>query len=447
MNTRRMMLLGLAVAHAAWGQLVFMRPADEAPITGMLDVGSAAPGDILDTGVRLRNLGSAAVILSRLDVVGAGFTVEGKPALPFTMAPGVNADFRLRFRPNGSGSYSGTLQANTTTFLLVRGTSSAGLVLLRDGLPVTNERTLEFGTITLGQRARIGFVLRNDSAQDITVRQLSVSGAGFSLAPVPLPSLLHAGEEAAFELRCEPLRTGLVSGTMQLDGRTFAAAALAREPEAPDALIELDPQAARSGKQSSLRIRLASPAKLAVTGTLRLEFTPSVSAGAGDAAIQFLANSSRGVAVQVMPGDSVGLVLGKPDVAFQTGTTAGVAVFRLNLGTQERQVQVTIPPEAPMIDTVKLQPGQGSVEVTLTGFDNHRSAGNVVFTFTDQAGQEFPAVSAEAGPAFVQHFRESEMGGMFRLTARFPVTGDASKLARVAVKLANGIGAGAGRSE
>ena len=111
MNTRRMMLLGLAVAHAAWGQLVFMRPADEAPITGMLDVGSAAPGDILDTGVRLRNLGSAAVILSRLDVVGAGFTVEGKPALPFTMAPGVNADFRLRFRPNGSGSYSGLIYA------------------------------------------------------------------------------------------------------------------------------------------------------------------------------------------------------------------------------------------------------------------------------------------------------------------------------------------------
>ncbi len=68
-------------------------------------------------------------------------------------------------------------------------------------------------------------------------------------------------------------------------------------------------------------------------------------------------------------------------------------------------------------------------------------------TFRDQAGQELPAVSAEAGPAFVEYFRESEMGGLFRLTARFPVSGDASKLARVAVRLANGIGAGAGRSE
>ncbi len=447
MMTRWRVLLVLIAAQPAWGQLVFVRPVDESPITGLLDVGTAAPGDILDTRVRLRNLGAATVILGRLDLGGVGFTVEGKPALPFEMAPGVNADFRVRFRPTGPGSYSGTLQANTTTSLLVRGSAPAGLVLLRDGVPVTNERTLEFGTIVLGQRARIGFVLRNDAAQEMTVRQLSVSGAGFSLAPVPLPSLLRAGEEAAFELRCEPLRAGLVSGAMQLDGRSFTLAALAREPEAPDALIELDPQAARSGKQSSLRIRLASPAKLAVSGTLRLEFTPSVSAGAGDAGIQFLGNSSRNIAVQVVPGDVVGLVLGKPDVVFQTGTTAGVAVFRLLLGTQERQVQVTIPPEAPLIDAVKLQRGQGSVEVTLTGFDNHRSAGNVVFTFTDQAGQEFPAVSAEAGPAFLEYFRQSEMGGLFRLTARFPVSGDASKLARVAVRLANGIGAGAGRSE
>ncbi len=140
--------------------------------------------------------------------------------------------------------------------------------------------------------------------------------------------------------------------------------------------MELKTESARSGKQSSLRIRLASPAKLAVTGSLRLEFTPSVSVGAGDAAIQFLGNSSRSIAVHVTPGDVAGLVLGKPDVAFQTGTTAGVAVFRLFLGTQERQVQVTIPPEAPLIDAVKLQRGHGSVEVILTGFDNHRSAKN-----------------------------------------------------------------------
>ena len=438
---------GLAVASAASAQLVFERPADSLPVTGLLDVGSSAPGDTLDTRLRVRNTGTAVVELNVLKIDGVGFTLEGTPSLPQIMAPGVNADFRVRFRPVAPGSHSATLRANSAS-LLVRGSSTAGLVLLRDGLPVTNLQTLEFGAVFIGQRARIALTLRNDSPGDATVRQLSVSGAGFSLAPTPLPSLLRAGEEAPFELRCEPVRAGLLNGTLQLDGRSFAVVALGREPEAPSALIELDTQAARSGKQSTVRIRLAAPATMAVTGTLRLEFTASVNAGAGgDAAIQFLANSSRSVPVQVAPGDSVATVAGKPEAVFQTGTTAGSLALRLMLGTQERVAPVTIPPEAPMIDTIDMRRETGAVEVTLTGFDNHRSAGNVVFTFTDQSGQELPAVSAEAAQAFSQHFRDSTMGGLFRLTARFPVTGDASKLARVAVKLANAIGAGSGRSE
>lgn len=439
-------VLALLTAEAVQAQLVIVRPADESPVTGILDVGSAAPGDVLDTRLRIRNTGTTAVTLSVLTIRGAGFTLEGNPSLPQPLAPGVNADFRVRFRPTGPGNYSATLQANTTT-LLVRGTAVAGLVLLRDGVPIANDKTIEFGTVIVGQRGRIGFVLRNDSTQSVAVRQLSVIGAGLSLVPSPLPSLLGGGEEAPFELRFEPQRAGLVSGSLQVDTRAFAVIGLGRDPEAPAALIELDPLAARSGKQSSLRIRLAEPATLAVAGTLRLDFTPSVNAVPGDEGIQFLANSSRTVAVQVSPGETMATVSGKSDVFFQTGTTAGTAVFRLTLGSQAREAAVVIPPEAPLIDSVQMQHGQGWVEVAMTGFDNHRSAGNVVFTFTDQAGTEYPAVSAEAGAAFTQFFRDSPMGGLFRLTARFPVTGDASKLARVAVRLANVIGAGAGRTE
>ena len=445
----RLLLASIAAAQVCLAQLAIVRPADESPVNGVLDVGSAVPGDTLDTRLRIRNTGTAAVVLERLDIRGTGFPpLEGTPALPFIMAPGVNADFRVRFRPLAPGSYSATLQVNSTTILVRGSAAAAGLTLLRDGTRVTNEKPIEFGTLFVGQRGRIGVVLRNESPQDVPVRQLSVTGAGFSLAPLPLPSFLRAGEEAAFELRCEPARAGVVTGSLQLDARTFTMVALGREPEAPDAWIELDPQSARSGRQSTLRVRLTAPATMAVTGTLRIDFLPSVNPAApADAAIQFLANSLRNVAVQVAPGATTGTVLDKPEVTFQTGTTAGTVVFRLTLGSQEREVAVVIPPEAPLIDAVDMRRGQGSVEVTVTGFDNHRSAGNIVFTFTDQAGRELPAVSAEASAAFAEHFRASTMGGLFRLTARFPVTGDASKLARVAVRLANSIGAGAGRSE
>ncbi len=443
----RVIVFAAALSQIAWAQLVIVRPADDAPVSGFLDVGGAAPGDILDTRLRIRNIGGSEATLSILRIGGAGFTLEGAPALPSRMGPGVNADFRVRFRPSGPGSYSATLQVNSTT-LLVQGSSSAGVVLLRGGTPLTSELAIEFGSVTVGERARIGLMLRNDSTQELAIRQFVAAGAGFSASPaLALPLLLRAGEEVGVELVCEPAKAGLLTGSLSVDGRTFNLVALAREPEAPDALIELDPSAARSGRQSSLRIRLAAPAKAAITGTLTMEFTPSIDARAGDAAIQFLANSSRSVAVQIAPGDTVGLVAGKADVAFQTGTTAGTATFRLTLGGREREVAVVIPPEAPLIDSVQMQRGQGSVEVTVTGFDNHRSAGNAVFTFTDLAGQDLPAVSVEAGAAFKQFFGESPAGGLFRLTARFPVAGDASKLSRVAVRLANAIGAGGGRSE
>lgn len=429
------------------GQLVLMRPPEDLLVTGFLDVGLTAPGEILDTRLRIRNMGAAAAELNVLNIRDTGFSVEGAPALPLVLAPGVNADFRIRFRPTGPGSYSGTLRVSTST-LPVRGSAAAGIALLREGGPLTTERPIEFGSVTVGQRARIVLALRNESPQELSVRQLTVTGPGFYLAPSPLPSLvLRAGEEAVIALLCEHLKAGLITGSLLLDGRTFNLVALAREPDAPDALIELDPTAARSGRQSSLRIRLAAPATAAVTGTLRLEFTPSIDARPGDAAIQFLANSSRTVPVQIAVGDTTGMVAGKAEVAFQTGTTAGTALFHLTLGAREREVAVTIPPEAPMIDSVQMQPGVGPVEVTVTGFDNHRSAGNAVFTFTDRAGRELPAVSAEAGAAFKQFFSDSPMGGLYKLTARFPVTGDASTLGRVAVRLANAIGVGAGRSE
>ena len=443
----RLFVLAAGLSHLVSAQLAIVRPSDDAPISGLLDVGAVAPGDILDTRIRVRNTGGAVATLSILRIGGAGFSLEGAPALPFLMGPGVNADFRVRFRPSGPGSYSATLQVNSTT-LLVRGSSSAGVALLRDGTVLSSERAIEFGPVNLGEAVRIRLTLRNESAQELAIRQFAVAGVGFSAQPpLTLPLLLRAGEEVGVELACQPSKAGLLTGVLSVDGRTFNLVALAREPDAPDALIELDPSAARSGRQSSLRIRLAAPAQVAITGTLTLQFSPSIDARAGDAAIQFLANSSGNVAVQVAPGETSGLVAGKADVAFQTGTTAGTAIFRLMLGGREREVAVVIPPEAPLIDSVQMQRGQGSVEVTVAGFDNHRSAGNAVFTFTDLGGQDLPAVSAEAGAAFKQFFNESPAGGLFRLTARFPVSGDASRLSRVTVRLANAIGAGGGRSE
>lgn len=447
-----LLLAALALAGTASAQLAIVRPdgASDIPITAAsLEVGAAPAGDFLDTRLRVRNTGVVAAVLSTIEISGVGFSLEGTPPLPLTMPANGNADFRVRFRPSGPGSYSGTLRVNRSISLLIRGSAAAGLSLLleRDRSLITIDRTLEFGTVTAGERGRLALLIRNEAAGEIPVRQLNVAGTGFLLSQ-DLPSTVKAGEEARFEILCAPVKSGFLSGTLHFDGRTFTLAALAREPETPSALIELDADAARSGKQSRVRVKLAAPARVSVGGTLRLEFKPAVEASAGDAAIQFLGNSSREIPVFVEAGSAAVALQDKPDAVFQTGTTAGTIVLRLKLGSEDREISIAVPPEAPRVDTVEMKRGAGSVEVVVTGFDNHRTSGNIVFTFTDAAGRDLPAVSAEAGPSFARYFRESEFGGLFRLRASFPVTGgDAASLARVAVKLANGIGASAGRSE
>ena len=449
-----LLLLLLAAAGVSRAQLAIVRPDganDIAIPSASIDVGNASVGDFADTRLRIRNTGTSAQVLSTIEISGVGFSLQGEPSLPLTLAPGSNADFRARFRPAAPGSYSATLRINRTLSLLLRGSSAAGIVLLleRERTVVTNGQAIEFGSIIAGQRGRVGLLLRNDAATDAATPQIGVTGTGFTVSS-GVPAVVKAGAEVRFDIYCEPLRAGFHPGALRLNSWSFPLAALAtppREPDIPPALFEFDPDAARSGKQARLRIRLSAPAPAAAAGALRLEFTPAVEAGSGDEAIQFPGNSSRALPVAVAAGSTEVTYEGKADLVFQTGTTAGTAVFRLKLGTEERDVQVAIPAEAPRIDQVEMKRSAGAVEVALTGFDNHRTAGNVVFTFMDAAGQELPAVSAEAGALFAGHFRTSTLGGVFRLRANFPVTGDASRLARVAVKIANSIGASTGRSE
>jgi len=181
------------------------------------------------------------------------------------------------------------------------------------------------------------------------------------------------------------------------------------------------------------------------SGTLRMDFEPAVSVGQRDGGIQFL---RTGGGRKIALGFDVGSVGNRDEVVFQTGTTAGTLVFRLTLGGQVREVRLTIPPEGPRLEEVDLLKSEmGYADVLVTGFDNHRSAGNVVFSFFEGQGREFPGVSVEAGSDFGRFFREDVgLGGLFRLRARFPVSGDARLLIGARVRLANTLGVGVGSS-
>jgi hypothetical protein len=137
----------------------------------------------------------------------------------------------------------------------------------------------------------------------------------------------------------------------------------------------------------------------------------------------------------------------RQDVWFQTGTTAGRVVFTAQLGEHRQQATLTMNPQPVAIASLEATRRNGSIEVSLTGFDNTRSASQIAFTFFDPAGQILAPgrISIDATGEFRRFFESSTLGGTFALRAAFPVIGEASTVAALAVELTNS--AGVTRSE
>ena len=118
---RACLLLLLATSCFAAGKLeLFYAPrgAEVQPVQGSWDLGSTAVSDTASAIFRIRNTGDEAVMLSVLELAGAGFSFTGAPSRPYLIAPGINVDFTVRFRPTDYGAYSGNLRINSANNLL-----------------------------------------------------------------------------------------------------------------------------------------------------------------------------------------------------------------------------------------------------------------------------------------------------------------------------------------
>jgi hypothetical protein len=80
--------------------------------------------------------------------------------------------------------------------------------------------------------------------------------------------------------------------------------------------------------------------------------------------------------------------------------------------------------------------------VQVTGFDNTHTAGLLTFTFFDTSGSAIApgAVHSDATASFATYFQNSGLGGVFLLTAVFPVTGNPSQIGAFQVQIANSVG-------
>jgi len=370
-------------------RLFLVEGQQERLIQGSLDLGAVETGDRREAACRVRNAGVTPVRLETLQVGGMGFGLAASPPLPRSLEPGAALDFSVHFEAQAPGNYSAVLWLNSQSVLLRAVALPAATVFLeRDGqrLVLRPSSTLDFGSIELGLSATRRFLLENQTNVRLEVA-VAVAGASFrAAAGLRSPIALAPGETATVEVTFEPQQAGLEEGVLEISQRSFRLRGTGLEPPFPKPQIFFDPPEPASGQTVRMFVRLDTPSRVAGRGEAQIEFHPAAPNLPDDLAIVFLDVRSRSCPLGAVRGDDMVWFGPRQDVWFQTGTTAGRIVATVRLGDHSEQAALTLAPMPPVLRSLKAARGASSVEVSLAGFDNTRSASQVAFSFFDAAG-------------------------------------------------------------
>jgi hypothetical protein len=269
-------------------------------------------------------------------------------------------------------------------------------------------------------------VLSNPGSQALTISTLSTTGAGFSVRPANLPFTLAPGQALALTIELNATTAGQLAGTLQVQARTYALAAIVFDGPLPKPVIQFDSTAFASGQQRAFTVKLAAPAQAAASGFLNVTFQPDAAGIGDDPAVLFLETGTRQVHFSVAAGQTAVTLEGRTSLTLQTGTSAGRLRFTFSgYGpgfAEDPTVSFTVPAAPVLIDKVVTLKSPDRLDVTLTGFDNSYSMGPMTFRFYDAAGNLIgQAVSADFSTAFRSFFVDGQRGSTFRVTVTFPV--------------------------
>ncbi|HEV2690096.1 MAG TPA: choice-of-anchor D domain-containing protein [Bryobacteraceae bacterium] len=441
----------LSLPALAQLQVLLFDGTTETPVgAAPVQMGSVGPGDSKETRFRVRNFGTAPVSITALKIADAAtpFKISAAPSLPIQLTagsgPGSAADFRVAFSPSSIGTFNGTLVVNTINVALQGfGVPSATLTLAGSNTALANGSLIDFGSAVRGGSKPQTFLLTNQTKASLTVTGLSVTGPGFrGPLDVTAPISLAAGQSVSFRIAFEPQSSQPFTGTLVVDQRSFTLTGLGLDPPLPTASIVFGAQTPASAQQNSVTIPLSSASAVSGSGTLTLEFHPSVPGVSDDPAVVFVSGAKRNATVNISAGDTFGKFGTQSSIAFQTGTTAGTIVFTLTMPNSKQQASLTVSPAAISFDSTNGVRRASALDVSLIGFDNTYSASQIAFTFYDKKGATMQpgVIRVDASPDFRLYFAGSQVGGMFALLATFPVSGDATQVGSVDVQLANSVG-------
>jgi len=476
------LLVVLAAAACASAQVTVstVQGGVATPAGQVYAFGAVALGSVSDVDFRLTNTGSSPVYLTNLSLAGTSeqtapytpnFSVvctlspdlcagAQTQQLPILINPTGTLDFTVQFEPFQLGSPSAvlTVAAGNTITVFLSGTGVPGLTALLDNQPLASGQTISFGSVQVGSSQTMALMLANQTNVLLAVPAIpppaggsfTVAGSALSATSVP------AGSSTELDVVFTPAAAGLQQATLTIGLNSYPLQGTgigAPQADFPVPSIQVNLATPASAQQGTLSVILAAASAASGAGTVTLAFQSAVEGVSSDPTVTF-ADGTNSATFTVAQGASKGQFGAEPTVSFGTGTTAGTLVFTVTLGANPAQTtNVAIPAALIGIDTAVAARNVAcdialvyctttNVQLQINGWDNTRSASQLVFNFFSSSGaaiQPSP-ITVNAATPFEQYFAGSDMAGVFGLYVLFPVTGDSDVVVAAQVQITNSAG-------
>lgn len=179
-----------------------------------LNFGNVSVNTSSSLSVTLANTGVAPVTVSTLSISGAEFSLS-TVSTPFTLQPGKTTQLTAQFKPTIVGPATGqiTITSNATNPSLSIPLTGAG-VSTSQGTLTPTPASLNFGSVNVSTSSSLSLTITNTGNASVTVSNISVAGAEFSISSVTTPFTLAAGNSTQLTATFSPTITGSASGTI-----------------------------------------------------------------------------------------------------------------------------------------------------------------------------------------------------------------------------------------
>ena len=420
--------------------------------------------------IQVKNTGNTTgTINSPPSVAGDGFQLSSLPVFPQALKPNDSFAFTLNLIPTQSGDQSGQLLIGSDLFTLSgRGLGPKIVFSYISGGSTTTlgpGDAVVFSPIAVGQTGQLDFSITNMGTTAAKVSNIGIvePNSPFSLSGLPpnLPASLDPDQSVEFSINFTPRTIGFSNGTLRIDTTTIPLIGSGTAPPPlPTYTIQGPSGNVAAQSQPVVRLKLASPYPLALTGVLTLTTSSNL---VSDPAVQF-ATGGRTVAF-VIPANSTDANFANqgPQVPLQTGTVASTITLTPSFATQSGGIDVT--PDSPatlqfMVAAappvlVVVQPVSetaSSFALNVTGYSTTRTLNSVTLQFTAAAGMTLGTSQVtvniqQAATLWFQSTASQAFGGQFTVTLPFtlqgtPPTGQTllQAIASIAVTVSNEAG-------